>query len=225
MKTKSIKLSERQAKMYAFLSDYINTNGFPPTVREIGEALGIPSTSQVSYYLRGLEQRGLINRESSISRGIRLVSDPYPPRNQSDGFLAGGVETLSIPFLGYIVASAPIPVEALAGTETVEINRALFGRDVSGLFALKVQGNSMIDALIHDGDTVILRHQDRVENGEMAAVWLDSNAETTLKKVYYEGARVRLQPANPTMEPIFVPTNDVRVQGKVVMVIRQLAKT
>jgi len=224
MKTKSTKLSERQAKMYAFLSDYINTNGFPPTVREIGEALDIPSTSLVSYYLKGLEERGLIDRESSISRGIRLISDSYSPRAHSDDFLVGGVETLSIPFLGYIVASAPIPVEALAGTETVEINRALFGRDVNGLFALQVQGNSMIDALIHDGDTVILRHQDRVENGEMAAVWLDNNAETTLKKVYYEGARVRLQPANPTMEPIFVPANDVRVQGKVVMVIRQLSQ-
>ncbi len=219
MKTKKTKLLERQAQMYAFLSDYINTNGYPPTVREIGEALDIPSTSLVSYYLKGLEERGLIDRESSISRGIRLVSNPYQPSD----FLTGSSATLSIPFLGYIVASAPIPVEALDGTETVEINRALFGRDVNGLFALQVQGNSMIDALIHDGDTVILRHQDRVENGEMAAVWLNSNAETTLKKVYYEGARVRLQPANPTMEPIFVPANDVRVQGKVVMVIRQLS--
>ena len=221
MKTKKTRLPERQAKMYAFLGDYISANGYPPTVREIGEALNIPSTSLVSYYLKGLEERGLIARESSISRGIRLTSEPYPPK--SDDFLAGSTETLSIPFLGYIVASAPIPVEALAGTETVEINRALFGRDVTGLFALQVQGNSMIDALIHDGDTVILRHQERVENGEMAAVWLNNNAETTLKKVYYEGSRVRLQPANPTMAAIFVPANDVRVQGKVVMVIRQLA--
>ena len=219
MKTKKTKLPERQAKMYAFLNDYINTNGYPPTVREIGEALDIPSTSLVSYYLKGLEERGLIDRESSISRGIRLVSDPYQPSDVP----VGSGETLSIPFLGYIVASEPIPVEALPGVETVEINRALFGRDVAGLFALQVQGNSMIDALIHDGDTVILRHQERVENGEMAAVWLNNNAETTLKKVYYEGARVRLQPANPTMSPIYVPARDVQVQGKVVMVIRQLS--
>ncbi|MGC9393529.1 MAG: transcriptional repressor LexA [Anaerolineae bacterium] len=221
MMKKTKKLPERQAKMLAFLGDYISANGYPPTVREIGEALGIPSTSLVSYYLRGLEERGLIARESSISRGIRLIAEPYVPK--TDDFLVGSAETLSIPFLGYIVASEPIPVEALAGTETVEINRALFGRDVTGLFALQVQGNSMIDALIHDGDTIILRHQERVENGEMAAVWLNNNAETTLKKVYYEGNRVRLQPANPNMKPIFVPANDVRVQGKVVMVIRQLA--
>lgn len=223
MMKKKTKLPERQAKMLAFLSDYINANGYPPTVREIGDALDIPSTSLVSYYLKGLEERGLIARESSISRGIRLIADPYQPTTKSDDFLVGNAETLSIPFLGYIVASAPIPVEALAGTETVEINRALFGHDVTSLFALQVQGNSMIDALIHDGDTVILRHQERVENGEMAAVWLRGNAETTLKKVYYEGARVRLQPANPTMQPLFVPAKDVQVQGKVVMVIRQLA--
>ena len=122
-----------------------------------------------------------------------------------------------------IVASAPIPVEPLSGSETLEINRALFGRDPSGLFALKVQGDSMIDALVNDGDTVILRHQERVENGEMAAVWLNGEASTTLKKVYYEGDQVRLQPANPTMAPIYVPTDDVQVQGKVVLVIRQLA--
>jgi repressor LexA len=220
---KKTKLPERQAKTLAFLSDYISANGYPPTVREIGDALDISSTSLVSYYLKGLEERGLIYRESSISRGIRLASDLQPSNIKPDDFLVGSAETLSVPFLGYIVASEPIPVEALAGTETVEINRALFGRDVTGLFALQVQGNSMIDALIHDGDTVILRHQERVENGEMAAVWLNNNAETTLKKVYYEGARVRLQPANPTMAPIFVPANDVQVQGKVVMVIRQLA--
>jgi len=132
---------------------------------------------------------------------------------------------VSIPFLGYIVASEPLPVAPLSGAVTVEIDRALFGKDVADLFALQVQGNSMIDALIHDGDTVILRHQERVENGEMAAVWLNSNAETTLKKVYYEGSRVRLQPANPTMGPIFVPADDVQIQGKVVMVIRQLFNT
>ena len=143
---------------------------------------------------------------------------------RSENLLAGVGETLSVPFLGYIVASAPIPVEALPGSETLEINQALFGRDSDDLFALTVQGNSMIDALINDGDTIILRYQERVENGEMAAVWLLSESSTTLKKVYYEkGNRVRLQPANPTMSPIYVPADDVQIQGKVVMVIRQLS--
>ena len=217
------KLPERQQKVLTFLADFIDDNGFPPTVREIGSGIGVSSTSLVSYYLKRLEERGLINRESSISRGIRLNSERENSENVTENLLAGTGETLSIPFLGYIVASAPIPVEALSGSETLEINRALFGHDPNGLFALKVQGNSMIDALINDGDTVILRHQERVENGEMAAVWLNGEASTTLKKVYYEGDQVRLQPANPTMAPIYVPTDDVQVQGKVVLVIRQLA--
>jgi len=131
-------------------------------------------------------------------------------------------ETIAIPYLGYIVASEPIAVEALAGDETLELNRALFGRNISNLYALTVRGDSMIDALIHQGDTVILRHQEHVENGEMAAVWVDDPGETTLKKVYYEGSQVRLQPANPTMKPIYVPAGNLRIQGKVVMVIRKL---
>ncbi len=214
------KLPERQKKMLAFLEEYIARNGYPPTVREIGDAINVTSTSLVSYYLKRLEQQGLIDRASAVSRGIRLASKPG---NITADYATGNSEVVSIPFLGYIVASAPLPVEPLSGSETLEINRALFGKDVADLFALKVKGDSMIDALIHDGDTVILRHQERVENGEMAAVWLNSNAETTLKKVYYEGARVRLQPANPTMSPIFVPAHEVRIQGKVVLVIRQLS--
>jgi len=210
-------LPERQQKILAFIGTYQEQNGFPPTVREIGENVGIKSTSLVSYYLDGLQKRGLLERQADTSRGIRLTAPlhaAYAPATH---------DTLAIPFLGYIVASAPIPVEPLSGAETVEINRALFGRDSSDLFALKVKGNSMIDALVHDGDTIILRHQERVENGEMAAVWISGGpGETTLKKIYYEGKQVRLQPANPTMHPIYVPTADVQVQGKVVLVIRQL---
>lgn len=210
------KLSERQRNVLEFLKDYIDENGYPPTVREIGEAISVKSTSLVSYYLDRLVEHGLIVREPSVSRGIRL-GEAYELSPIED------MQTLSIPYLGYIVASAPIPVEALAGDETIEINRALFGREMSNLFALQVQGDSMIDALINDGDLVILRQQERVENGEMAAVWIDNNVgETTLKNVYYEGSKVRLQPANPTMTPIYVPAEAVRVQGKVVMVIRRL---
>ena len=212
-------LPERQQKVFNFIKNYLGNNGYPPTVREIGQGVGITSTSLVSYYLKRLEEHGLIIRESSISRAIRLTEDV----ESDDEEFIGNEDTFSVPFLGYIVASEPIPVEPLPGHETIEISRALFGREAEDMFALQVQGNSMIDALISDGDTVILRHQERVENGEMAAVWLDNGVgETTLKKVYYEGATVRLQPANPTMQPIYVPTNDVQIQGKVVMVIRSL---
>lgn len=212
-------LPERQRKVLNCIEGYVSEHGFPPTVREIGDAIGVNSTSLVSYYLKRLEERGLISREPSMSRAIQLTS----PTTEINVEISEDRNVLPVPFLGYIAAGAPINVEALPSTETIEINRALFGRDVSGLFALKVQGNSMIDALINDGDTVILKHQERVENGQMAAVWLVEEEETTLKKVYYEGRQVRLQPANPTMAPIYVPADDVQVQGKVVLVIRKLS--
>ena len=210
-------LPERQQKSLDFIKEYIADKGYPPTIREIGDAIDVSSTSLVSYYLNRLEERGFITRESSSSRAIRL----NVPLEEKPPF-AGSQDGISVPFLGYIAAGEPIPVDPMSGSETIEINQALFGRDTDDLFALEVQGNSMIDALINDGDTVILKHRDRVENGQMAAVWLKSNGETTLKKVYYEGKTVKLQPANLTMKPIYVPADDVQVQGKVVLVIRQL---
>ncbi len=211
-------IPERQQKVLDCIAQYVDEHGYPPTVREIGKAIGVNSTSLVTYYLKRLEERGLILREPSMSRAIQLTKTATKEVSVkiNDG------ELLPIPFLGYIAAGVPINVEALAGNETLEINRALFGRDVSDLYALKVQGSSMIDALIGDGDIVILKHQDRVENGQMAAVWLTQEESTTLKKFYREGKQVRLQPANPTMDPIYVPTDQVQVQGKVVLVIRQL---
>ena len=214
-------LPKRQQKTLDYIKTYISNHGYPPTIREIGEAIDVSSTSLVSYYLNRLEEQGLITRESSSSRAIRL----NVPLEEEPPF-AGAENTLSVPFLGYIAAGEPMPVNplpALPDAETVEINQALFGRDTDDLFALEVEGESMIDALIDDGDIVVFRkHRDRVESGQMAAVWLKSNGETTLKKVYYEGKQIKLQPANPTMEPIYVPAEDVEIQGKVVLVIRQL---
>ena len=110
----------------------------------------------------------------------------------------------------------------MPGTETVEVSRALLNRDVSNLFALKVQGNSMIDALVRDGDLVVLCNQEEVNDGEMAAVWLDDRDEMTLKYYRRDGDQVTLIPANPTMEPFPVPAKHVHVQGKVVLIIREL---
>lgn len=206
----STQLQKRQQRILEFLREYLDENGYPPTVREIGAAIGVKSTSLVSYYLRRLEEEGQIARDPAVSRGLRLVDEEVE-------------ETVSIPMMGTIVAGEPIASEALPDEDPIELHRALVGRKVDELFALKVQGNSMIDALINSGDTVILRQQQRVENGEMAAVWLDDPGETTLKKVYYEGDnQVRLQPANPTMDPLYVPADNVRIQGKVVMVLRRL---
>jgi len=209
-------LSERQKRIIKFLGEYVEENGYPPSIREIGAAAGISSTSVVSYNLKRLEEKGYISRDREISRGLKLATLGRQMAPQA---------LVRIPLLGRIVAGEPIPVPgsdfALMGDETVELTRDILG-DPEGLYALQVQGDSMIDALINDGDIVVMRHQQKVENGEMAAVWLKENEEVTLKRFYDEGAQVRLQPANPTMRPIYVNPRQVEVQGKVVMVVRQL---
>ena len=213
------RLSERQQKILEFLNTYIEETGYPPSIREIGAAAGISSTSVVSYNLQRLEESGFISRDREVSRGLKLTTAIHTRVMPK--------AVVRLPLLGRIVAGEPIPVPAsdfaLMGDETIELTRSILG-DPEGLYALQVEGNSMIDALVHDGDVVVMRHQQRVENGEMAAVWLKERGEVTLKRFYQEeGGRVRLQPANPTMKPIYVDDPRlVEVQGKVVMVIRQL---
>jgi repressor LexA len=213
------RISKKQRKILEFVGEYIDDNGYPPSMREICSALSISSTSVVSYNLDRLEEAGYIVRDREVSRGLRLA--------QAGRSSVMRKEVLHLPLLGRIVAGEPVPVPssdfALMGDETIEVSRDLLG-DMEGLYALEVEGESMVDALVNDGDIVIMRHQRRVENGEMAAVWLQGQGEVTLKHFYQEqGGRVRLQPANPTMDPIYVDDpSRVEVQGKVVMVIRKL---
>ncbi len=217
---------EQMLTVLQFIHRYRQEQGTAPTVREIGEGVGLRSSSHSLYYLRKLERRGLITRRPKVARSIRLTEAglravegeglPQPAPVPSE-------MPVSIPFLGYIVAGEPLPSDPLSGEETIEINRALLGSLDRRLFALRVRGDSMIDALIGDGDLVLFRQQERVENGEMAAVWIIDRQETTLKRVYWEGGRVRLQPANPTMGPIYERADNIRIQGKVVLVVRQLS--
>jgi len=212
-------LSERQQKILSFLETFTQENEYPPTIREIGAAVGISSTSVVNYNLNVLEKRGHIARDKTVSRGLRLVARPGSraarPRN----------DVVSIPLLGRIAAGEPIPIPDSDlppfGYETIELTRDIIGQEES-IYALQVRGNSMVDALIHDGDIVVMKHQEEAANGELVAVWLREEKETTLKRFYLEGGQVRLQPANPTMQPIYVHPANVEIQGKVVLVIRQL---
>ena len=209
-------LSVRQEKILDFIRVFIEENRFPPTIREIGETVGIPSTSVVKYNLDALERKGLIERSADISRGLRLVED----------LVERAVDVVRVPLLGRIAAGEPIPVPqsdfaTFDPDESIELTRDIV-KDERGIFALEVQGDSMIDALINDGDVVLMRHQERVENGELAAIWLQDQEETTLKRFFLEGKRVRLQPENPTMRPMFYPAENVRVMGKVLCVIRHL---
>ncbi len=209
-------LSERQNKILSFLKTFTLDNGYPPTIREIGEAVGITSTSVVNYNLDALQRAGLIYRDRTVSRGIRLV--------EGLGELTGAADLVRIPLLGRIAAGEPLRVfsEGFDGeTDTLEITRDIVS-DTEGVYALKVKGTSMIDAFINDGDIVIMRHTETAKNGDMVAAWLKDKEETTLKRFFYEGNRVRLQPENQTMDPIYVDPAQVDIKGRVVAVIRQL---
>jgi repressor LexA len=222
------RLSERQQAILDFIQEYTDEYGYPPTIREIGDSVGISSTSVVSYNLNALERKGYLARDRDISRGLRLVGGEGAPggRVRDDGEAWG--EFLSIPLLGAIAAGEPLPVydsnAPLADAEQIRVSTDMVGsaRDV---YALQVRGDSMIDALIHDGDIVIMRHQLTAENGDMVAAWIREEKSTTLKRFYWEAGHrsVRLQPANPTMEPIFVDARDLDIQGKVIGVIRRLS--
>jgi repressor LexA len=209
-------LTERQQRILDFIQAFIEENQFPPSIREIGKQVRISSTSVVKYNLDVLARKGLIERDPTISRGIRLAEE----------VLGRVAEVIQVPILGRIAAGKPIPVPdadfSPFGYETnIELTRDIV-KDAKDIYALEVQGDSMIDALIHDGDVVVMRHQQNVENGELAAVWLRDQEETTLKRFYLEGSQVRLQPANPTMGPMYFPARNVEIMGKVICVIRQL---
>ena len=209
-------LSERQNKILGFVRTFTLDNGYPPTIREIGKAVGISSTSVVNYNLDALQRSGHIYRDRTVSRGIRLV----------DGLeeLTGAMGLLKVPMLGRIAAGSPIQVPDGAfdsEMDTIEITRDLVSSD-EGVYALKVQGTSMIDALINDGDIVVMRHTESANNGDMVAAWLTDEEETTLKRFYHEGNQIRLQPENQTMAPIYVDADKVEIQGRVVAVLRQL---
>ncbi len=213
-------LSERQQQIYSFMMRFATEKGRPPTIREIGKAVGISSTSVVNYNLNILEKAGMITREKQVSRGLRLTSTNG--RGLSDG------RFVQIPLLGRIVAGKPVPIpdpgtSALEG-ESVTLTRDLVPDAADNLYALQVKGDSMIDASIHDGDIVVMRHQQIAQNGDLVAVWLKNKHETTLTRFYRERDRVRLQPANPNFEPIYAKPENVEIQGKVVLVIRQLER-
>ncbi len=210
------KLSERQQAVLDYIAAFLDQNDYPPTIRDIKNELNISSTSVVDYNLKVLEERDLIRRNRNISRGIELVGR-VPQRNNT---------TVPVNIVGQIAAGSPIEVPEAFSEEdilgTVDVSPSIAPGDGEGLFALRVKGLSMIDALINDGDIVVLRAQNTCENGETVAVWLESERETTLKKFYLEGDQVRLQPANVTMDPIYTSADNVRVQGKLVSVVRQI---
>lgn len=201
----------------SFIRRFQRERGFPPAIRDIVSGCRVSSTSVVAYNLEILERQGFLRRHHDVSRGIELMDRAAPEPAE-----------FQVPLIGLIAAGTPIPVPApdswnvTASSDTVPVLESLVTgrRDV---YALKVKGTSMIDALIGDGDIILLEHTNTVENGETAACWLKNEKEATLKKFYAENGRIRLQPANSTMKPIFTTPDNIEIQGRLIAVIRKVA--
>lgn len=210
------KMPARRQRILDFIQTFIEENGLPPTVRDIQKACEISSTSVVDYNLRILDRDGFLNRRPDVARGIELLDDAGQP--------VGPVPRVQI--VGRIAAGSPLPAFSAEGSaasqefETIEVAPDLPKRH-GRLFALEVQGQSMIDALIDDGDVVVIKPSHLAEQGEMVVAWLKDEEEATLKKFYPEGNQVRLQPANSSMDPIYCAADNVEIRGKVVSVIRK----
>ena len=211
------KMPPRRQRILEFVQRFYSENGIPPTVRDIQKACDISSTSVVVYNLDKLSQAGYLNRRPDVARGIEILDHEGQPVSNAP----------RVQIVGVIAAGSPIPAWSTEGSasseefDTVEISPELQRRH-GKLFGLKVRGTSMIDALVDDGDVVIVKPTREAANGEMVVAWLKDEEEVTLKKFYGEGNRVRLQPANSTMEPIYSAAGNVEVHGKVVSVIRNL---
>ena len=208
-------MPERRRRILEFVQEFYFENGIPPTVRDIQQACNISSTSVVDYNLRQLQEAGYMNRRKEVARGIELLDRDGEPVSSAP----------RVQIVGSIAAGQPLPVFSSEGTaseefDTVEISPDLPRRH-GKLFALTVRGTSMIDALIDDGDVVVIKPAQEAINGEMVVAWLKDEEEATLKKYYHEGDQVRLQPANNTMSPIYCPAGNVEVKGKVVTVLRK----
>jgi repressor LexA len=196
-----------------FIRKFLDERGYAPTVRDIARGCNISTPSVVQHHLNKLESQGHIHRDPEIFRSIQLVERKREA-------------TSRVPLMGTIAAGQPIPVPTSdtwtsIPEETLQLTDEVT-RGKKGIYALRVKGFSLIDALVGDGDIVLVQQTSTVEDGEMAAVWLKIEQEVTLKKVYHEAGRIRLQPANKEMEPMYYPPEDVEIQGRVIGVLRKL---
>jgi len=215
------KLTDRQRRILDYIQDFSTDNGYPPSIRQIGASVGISSTSVVNYNLNRLVEEGFLDRDKNVSRGIRLTDKLL----RATGNLG---DVIRVPMVGRIFASEPVHLPStdspmFGADEAIEITRDMLS-STDEVFALEVKGDSMIDAMVSDGDIVVMKRDYHWRNGDMVAVWLRDLEETTLKYIYHEGDTIRLQPANPTMDSIIIEDpKHLEVQGKVMLVVRQLA--
>ncbi len=233
--SEDIKLSTRQQGMLKFIYESIEDESRPPTIREIGGALKISSTSVVNYNLNRLKDKGLLERDRTVSRGLRLTDTALEFLGHSAAAVGSAFDSAAtalqnlvrVPILGNIVAGEPIDVAHENFTiydedDVVELSSSMLPARKDSLFALRVDGDSMIDDMITDGDIVILTPQQTAQDGDVVAAWVEGEG-TTLKRFYLEPeiGVIRLQPRNPHMEPILVAPEDITIQGKVVLTLSQ----
>jgi repressor LexA len=193
-------------EILGFVGAFLNDNGYPPTYDEIREAVGLSSKSHVDYYLQALEEDGLIERIPRTPRGLRLVRvRPGAFKVQVEGRIAAGLP----------LELADRPDQQIELTPDIADPR-------KDLFAVQVQGESMVDDMVADGDLIVVERQQEAQRGQMAVVHLRDRNEATLKRIYPEGKQVRLQPAHPSLPPFYADASDIEVQGRVVAVIRHL---
>ena len=211
---------ERRQRILDCIAQTVTERGYPPSVREIADAVGLASTSAVHHHLIALERDGLLERGGKHSRALRIIgrsSAPAEPSKVTPFRMPVERDTLALPVMGEIAAGQPIEAYEDAA-ETLEVPASMEARPDS--YVLRVRGKSMIDALIDDGDFVIVQPQATARDGDIVVALLEDNW-VTLKRYFREKDRIRLQPANAEMEPIYA--TDVQVQGKVVGVIRRLS--
>ena len=203
---------EIRERILEFIRRSFDEKGYAPTVRDIVKGCNLSSTSVAQHHLNTMEKEGRIHRDPQVVRSIQLMQK----------------DVVEVPLLGAIAAGKPIPVPGsdtwtTPPEETLKLTADMVGNR-RNVYALKIKGTSMVDALIDDGDTVVMEAVPTAENGQMVAVWLKDEQEVTLKKLYREAGRIRLQPANKQMKPIYVKPQNVDVQGKVVAVLRKVSR-
>ncbi len=202
-------LTERQRDILSFIREFQKQRGVAPTHREICDHFGFSSYGTVYKHLSLLEKKGLIRRDWNQKRGVELVEQEAPARPPATS------TARELPLFGYIAAGRPLDVDVSDETITVPEHLTTRGEN----YVLKVRGDSMVDDGILDGDLVIIARRERADNGEMVVA--NVNGEVTLKRIYTEGVRVRLQPANSLMSPIYAAARAVAVQGVVVGLMRR----
>lgn len=208
-------MSPKQKRVLQFMRKFVTARGYPPTIRDIASGCEISSTSVVTYNLNKLEAAGYIRRHADISRGIELLTNRQGQRH-----------IVIVPIIGTIAAGEPIPIPDsetwdMVALGELEVTEELT-RGKQGVFALRVKGDSMIDALIKDGDVVLMEYVNNAEDGDMVAAWLKMEKEVTLKRLFRKADHICLEPANALMQPIYTSPENVEIQGKVIAVIRQL---